>query len=84
MATCDWCGEQFRPATTWQRFCKTKCSDSWHYNEKKQDGRIVLARERQQELRMNGEGTDEQRAEAKARLVEMFKRPGPEPKIRRF
>ena len=27
---CDRCGNDFRQARHWQRFCSTKCRDAWH------------------------------------------------------
>jgi hypothetical protein len=33
---CDHCGKEFRPTTTWQRFCKPECRDGWHNQQKKE------------------------------------------------
>jgi hypothetical protein len=35
MATCDYCGKEFWPEKSWQRFDSPKCRDAWHYKEKK-------------------------------------------------
>ena len=34
---CEQCGEQYRAAKSWQRFCTPKCRDAWHYDQWKHE-----------------------------------------------
>jgi len=76
---CDKCDREFSPATTWQRFCSSKCRDAWN-NREKLRRQIEAAEERRAE-RLNGHDGSKEKID----LVTLGLASKPEPiKRRRF
>jgi hypothetical protein len=48
MAKCDQCGGEFFQAKGWQRFCRPKCRELWHYADQK--ARVAEFTDEQREL----------------------------------
>ena len=68
---CDKCNKPFSPATSWQRFCSSKCRDDWNNAEKKRAAyaaEVERHEERLADQRLNGNGATGHAGERKERI----------------
>ena len=73
MATCKWCNQPFQENKPWQEFCRTRCQQDWHLHQRKLERQEKLFDKLVEKERGNGNGTSEERQQAKEMLARIVK-----------
>jgi len=82
---CQWCNKPFVEVKPWQEFCCQRHQQDWHLHQRKlAKQERLFDRIKEQERRMNGHATPEERQRASEVLAQIVGKQTEKKMVRRF